>query len=106
MKKTKLTRSLMAACSIVALSVVLSGCLHSDDDPVAAAPEPDPPVVEPDPGPTDLDDTQAAAEAAADDAMAAADEAAGDSDDATEATATLATLQTGADSNSKEMGGN
>ncbi len=34
MKKTKLTRSLLAACSIVALSVVLSGCLHSggDDD--------------------------------------------------------------------------
>ena len=32
MKKTKLTRSLLAACSIVALSVALSGCLHSDDD--------------------------------------------------------------------------
>ncbi len=32
MKKTKLTRSLVAACSIVALSVVLSGCLHSSDD--------------------------------------------------------------------------
>ena len=32
MKKTKLTRSLLAACSIVALSVVLSGCLHSSDD--------------------------------------------------------------------------
>ena len=35
MKKTKLTRSLLAACSIVALSVVLSGCLHSSDDPPA-----------------------------------------------------------------------
>ena len=35
MKKTKLTRSLLAACSIVALSVALSGCLHSSDDPVA-----------------------------------------------------------------------
>ena len=32
MKKTKLTRSLLAACSIVALSVVLSGCLHDSDD--------------------------------------------------------------------------
>ena len=32
MKKTKLTRSLLAACSIVALSVVLSGCLHSSGD--------------------------------------------------------------------------
>ena len=28
MKKTKLTRSLLAACSIVALTAVLSGCLH------------------------------------------------------------------------------
>ena len=32
MRKTKLTRSLLAACSIVALSVALSGCLHSSDD--------------------------------------------------------------------------
>ena len=32
MKKTKLTRSLLAACSIVALSVALSGCLHSGGD--------------------------------------------------------------------------
>ena len=32
MKKTKLTRSLLAACSIVALSVALSGCLHSSGD--------------------------------------------------------------------------
>ena len=29
MKKTKLTRSLMAACSIVALSAVMYGCVHS-----------------------------------------------------------------------------
>ena len=51
MKKTKLTRSLLAACSIVALSVVLSGCLHSSDDSTTATPttptEPTPP-----PGPT------------------------------------------------------
>ena len=29
MKKTKLTRSLLAACSIVALSAVMYGCAHS-----------------------------------------------------------------------------
>ena len=39
MKKTKLTRGLLAACSIVALSVVLSGCLHSGDDPPAMTEE-------------------------------------------------------------------
>ncbi len=52
MKKTKLTRSLLAACSIVALSVVLSGCLHSSDDTAETEPpvEPTEPV---DPGPTD-----------------------------------------------------
>ena len=37
MKKTKLTRSLLAACSIVALSAVMYGCIHGGDDP---APEP------------------------------------------------------------------
>ena len=44
MKKTKVTRSLLAACSIVALSAVMYGCVHSgdsDDTP--------PPVVEPEP---------------------------------------------------------
>ena len=35
MKKMKLTRSLLAACSIVALSAVMYGCVHSGDDPVA-----------------------------------------------------------------------
>ena len=39
MKKTKLTRSLMAACSIVALSAVMYGCVHSGDDPVTEADE-------------------------------------------------------------------
>ena len=38
MKKTKLTRSLMAACSIVALSAVMYGCVHSGDDPVVEPP--------------------------------------------------------------------
>ena len=46
MKKTKLTRSLLAACSIVALSVVLSGCLHSSDD--GDEMETDPPVMDSD----------------------------------------------------------
>ena len=44
MKKSKVTRSLLAACSIVALSAVMYGCVHSgdgDDTP--------PPVVEPEP---------------------------------------------------------
>ena len=36
MKKTKLTRSLLAACSIVALSAVMYGCVHSGDDAPAA----------------------------------------------------------------------
>ncbi|MCY4405337.1 MAG: hypothetical protein OXC15_03135 [Rhodospirillaceae bacterium] len=34
MKKMKLTRSLLAACSIVALTAVMYGCVHSGDDPV------------------------------------------------------------------------
>ncbi len=36
MKKTKLTRSLLAACSIVALSAVMYGCVHDGDDPAPA----------------------------------------------------------------------
>ena len=48
MKKTKLTRSLLAACSIVALTAVLSGCLHDggddtgDDDMMTTEPPPPP----------------------------------------------------------------
>ncbi|MDD9992360.1 MAG: transferrin-binding protein-like solute binding protein [Rhodospirillales bacterium] len=61
---------------------------------------------EPDPGPTDLEETQAAAAAAAAAAMTASTNAAESASSAAEATATLATLQTGADSNSGEMGGN
>ena len=53
MKKTKLTRSLLAACSIVALSVALSGCLHSSDDPVAMD---DPPPVDDDMDDDAMDD--------------------------------------------------
>ena len=105
MKKTKLTRSLLAACSIVALTAVMYGCAHdggSDPEPVVE-PMPEP---MPDPGPTDLEDTQAAAAAAATAAMTASTNAAKSASDAMAATATLATLQTGKDSNSGEMGGN
>ena len=35
MKKAKLTRSLLAACSIVALTAVMYGCVHNGDDPPA-----------------------------------------------------------------------
>ena len=63
MKKTKLTRSLMAAVSIVALSAVMYGCVHSGDDPVE--------VVAPDLGPA-----MSAAQAAADAAKAASGAAA------------------------------
>ena len=36
MKKTKLTRSLLAAVSVVALTAVMYGCVHSDDDSTPA----------------------------------------------------------------------
>ena len=61
MKKTKLTRSLMAACSIVALSAVMYGCAHSGGDDEA-----DPPVTMDPPEPdTSLDDARQDAMAAA-----------------------------------------
>ena len=63
MKKAKLTRSLMAAVSIVALSAVMYGCVHSGDD----APQ----VEAPDLGPA-----QTAAAAAATAAKTASDAAA------------------------------
>ena len=71
MKKTKLTRSLMAAVSIVALSAVMYGCVHSGDDaeePVVEMPDPDPNLV--------------AAQGAAAAAAAAADTAADDAEEA------------------------
>ena len=42
MKKTKLTRSLLAAVSIVALSAVMYGCTHDGDDPVVMEDPPEP----------------------------------------------------------------
>ena len=98
MKKTKVTRSLLAACSIVALTAVMYGCIHSGDStPTATAdPEPVTPVepVEPAP-PTDLEDTQTAAAAAETAAMTASTNAAASSKSAMDATMNLATLQTG-----------
>ena len=44
MKKSKATRSLLAACSIVALSAVMYGCVHSGDDTPPPVVEPDPPT--------------------------------------------------------------
>ena len=52
MKKTNLTRTLLAACSIVALTAVMYGCVHSDDDP----PPTDPPPMDDDDGDGDGDD--------------------------------------------------
>ncbi len=41
MKKTKLTRTLMAACSVVVLSAAMYGCTHDDDDgPAVSMPTP------------------------------------------------------------------
>ena len=111
MKKTKLTRSLLAACSIVALSAVMYGCVHNggDDAPatdMSGTPDPVPEPMPPEPaGPTDLEDTQTAAAGAAAAAMTASTNAAASASSAADATMTLATLQTGADSNSDAMGG-
>ena len=106
MKKTNLTRKLLAACSIVALSAVMYGCVHGGDDP-APIDETDMEMPEPmpEPGPTDLEETQTAAADAAAAAMTASDAAAKAADDAATATMYLATLQTGDDSNSDAMGG-
>ena len=79
MKKTKLTRSLLAACSIVALSVVLSGCLHSGGDDDTA--ETDPPTQMDPPPPANLTTNFADAQDA-NDAAAAADELAHEAEEA------------------------
>ncbi len=95
MKKTKLTRSLLAACSIVALTAVMYGCVHDGgDDPEPVVEET--PTPTPDPGPTDLEETQTAAADAADAAKMASDNAAMAASDAGDATENLATAQTGA----------
>ena len=94
MKKSKVTRSLLAACSIVALSAVMYGCVHSGDSTPTATQDPE--TMEPaEPaGPTDLEETQAAAMAAATAAMTASDNADTAADGAEAATMNIATLQT------------
>ena len=49
MKKTKLTRSLLAACSIVALSTVMYGCVHNGGDDAPATDDNDMGMEMPDP---------------------------------------------------------
>ena len=74
MKKTKLTRSLLAACSIVALSAVMYGCAHTDSGPSQ----------------DELDAANAATAAAAAEAKANADAAAAAEADAAAAVAEAA----------------
>ena len=62
MKKTKLTRSLLAACSIVALTAVMYGCVHDgDSDPVTD----DDMTMMPEPTDVDMSDVAEGAAAAA-----------------------------------------
>ena len=86
MKKTKLTRSLMAACSIVALSAVMYGCVHSGDGG-----EMDTGMEMPEPMPTPAE-LLAAAQTALADAQAAVD-AAVTAEQISAAYAALATAQ-------------
>ena len=57
MKKTKLTRSLLAACSIVALSAVMYGCVHDGGDDAPATDVSGTPDPAPDPAPMPVDVT-------------------------------------------------
>ena len=98
-KKTSLTRSLLAACSIVALTAVMYGCVHDSDDPApepTTTPEPTPePEPEPEPiTPGDLDDTKDAAMEAATAAGTLSVRASAAADTSATATENIATLQT------------
>ncbi len=95
MKKTKLTRSLLAACSIVALSVVLSGCLHSSDDTTTTETPTTP--TEP-PPPSNLTSLFAAAQDASDDAAMAGEDAMAAEMAATDSAKMLLTAEVGGDS--------
>ena len=103
----KMRHLLIAGAAALALG--LAGCSSSSDDIADNRDMDDTPVVqpipEPEPMPTDLEETQTAAAAAAAAAKTASDNAAASAISATEAMMTLATLQTGADSNSDAMGG-
>ena len=89
-------RNLMTVCFAAVFALGLAACSSSSDDdpPEMAMPEPMP-EPEPDPGPTDLEETQAAAAAAAAAAMTASTNAGASASDAADATANIATLQTG-----------
>ena len=89
-------RNLMTVCFAAVFALGLAACSSSSDDdpPEVAMPEPMP---EPEPpAPTDLETTQAAAMAAAAAAKTASDSAATAAGGAEDATANLATSQTGA----------
>ena len=88
MKKSKVTRSLLAACSIVALTAVMYGCVHSGDGDDTSTP----PTTEP-PEPTPTDNAKAAVDSAgsaaetANTALSAANAALGTATDAVTAAA-------------------
>ena len=92
-------RNLMTVCFAAVFALGLGACSSSSDDdpPEVAVTEPEPmPEPEPEPaGPTDLEETQMAAKAAADAAMASSTAADTAAMGAEEATANIATLQTG-----------
>ena len=98
MKKTKLTRSLLAACSIVALTAVMYGCVHDGGDDTATDETDVMEPMEPDPDPyaDELAAARTAATAAETAAMTASGNAATSATAAATATANLATSQTGA----------
>lgn len=87
-------RNLMTVCFAAVFALGLAACSSSSDDdpPEMAMPMPEP---EPDPGPTDLQQTQMDAAAAAAAAGDAATAAAASASAAEDATANIATLQTG-----------
>ena len=97
MKKTKLTRSLLAACSIVALSAVMYACTHSDDGVDQAVLDAE----------TERADAAEAAAAAAEADATAAEEAAAAAEaaaDAAEAEAAAAAAQAAADAEAAAAG--
>ena len=95
MKKTKLTRSLLAACSIVALSAVMYGCAHTDSGP--SQEELDAANADAAAAAAETKTNADAAAAAAVAAKAAADEAAADAAAAATAAAAAAAAKAAAD---------
>lgn len=87
-------RNLITLCFAAVFALGLAACSSGGDAPTE--PEVTMPDPMPEPEPTDLETTQMAAKAAADAAKMAADDAAADAKSAADATANLATMQTGA----------